>query len=134
MALDPVQLATFQAVVEHGSFDAAARALHVTPSAVSQRIKALEQSVGQVLVRRAKPAEPTQAGQALVRFAGQVALLEREALGGAATRISVVVNADSLQTWFLSALTRLPAGLGVEFELHQDDQDYTAELLRAGTA
>jgi LysR family transcriptional regulator (chromosome initiation inhibitor) len=132
--VDLVQLATFQSVIEEGTFEAAARALHVTPSAVSQRIKALEQSVGQVLIRRSKPAEPTEAGQALVRFAGQVALLEREALGGAGTRIPVVVNADSLQTWFLSALTRLPAGLGVEFELHQDDQDYTAELLRAGTA
>jgi LysR family transcriptional regulator (chromosome initiation inhibitor) len=132
--MDLIQLATFQAVIDEGSFDAAARRLHVTPSAVSQRIKALEQAVGQVLVRRAKPAEPTEAGRALVRFAGQVALLEREALGGAGTRISVVVNADSLHTWFLSALTRMPDGPDVEFELHQDDQDYTADLLRAGTA
>jgi LysR family transcriptional regulator (chromosome initiation inhibitor) len=131
--VDLVQLATFQAVIDEGSFDAAARALHVTPSAVSQRIKALEQAVGQVLVRRAKPAEPTEAGRALVRFAGQVALLEREALGGVGTRISVVVNADSLHTWFLSALTRF-ADRNVEFELHQDDQEYTADLLRAGTA
>jgi LysR family transcriptional regulator, chromosome initiation inhibitor len=136
--MDAIQLATFQTVVEEGSFEAAARALHVTPSAVSQRIKALEQSVGQVLVRRAKPSEPTEAGKALVRFAGQVALLEREALdavaGGIRTRISVVVNADSLHTWFLPALARLPASLGLSFDLHQDDQDYTAELLRAGTA
>jgi LysR family transcriptional regulator, chromosome initiation inhibitor len=136
--MDAVQLATFQAVVEEGSFEAAARALHVTPSAVSQRIKALEQDVGQVLVRRSKPAAPTEAGQALARFAGQVALLEREALaaarGGLAgerVRISVVVNADSLHTWFLPALTRLP---NVAFDLHQDDQEYTADLLRAGTA
>jgi LysR family transcriptional regulator (chromosome initiation inhibitor) len=136
--MDSVQLATFQAVIEEGSFEAAARALHVTPSAVSQRIKALEQSVGQVLVRRAKPCEPTEAGRALVRFAGQVALLEREALaavaGGVRTRVSVVVNADSLHTWFLSALAHVPSSLGLRFDLHQDDQDYTAELLRAGTA
>jgi LysR family transcriptional regulator, chromosome initiation inhibitor len=131
--VDLVQLATFQTVIDEGSFDAAARALHVTPSAVSQRIKALEQAVGQVLVRRAKPAEPTEAGRALVRFAGQVALLEREALGGVGTRISVVVNADSLHTWFLSALARF-ADEKIEFELHQDDQEYTADLLRAGTA
>jgi LysR family transcriptional regulator, chromosome initiation inhibitor len=137
--VDALQLATFQAVIDEGSFEAAARALHVTPSAVSQRIKALEQSVGQVLVRRVKPCEPTEAGQALVRFAGQVAVLEREALAsargalrGARTRVSVVVNADSLHTWFLPALALLPADLS--FELHQDDQDHTAELLRAGTA
>jgi LysR family transcriptional regulator, chromosome initiation inhibitor len=136
--LDAVQLATFQAVIAEGSFEAAARALHVTPSAVSQRIKALEQDVGQVLVRRAKPAAPTGAGQALVRYAGQVALLEREALAaargalaGSRVRISVVVNADSLHTWFLPVLTRVP---DVLFDVHQDDQEYTADLLRAGTA
>jgi LysR family transcriptional regulator (chromosome initiation inhibitor) len=137
--VDAVQLATFQAVVEQGSFEAAARALHVTPSAVSQRIKALEQDVGQVLVRRAKPCTPTTAGESLVRFAGQVALLEQEALdaargapaSGGRTRISVVVNADSLHTWFMPALAGLPM---LTFDLHQDDQDYTADLLRAGTA
>ena len=138
--MDSVQLATFQAVLDEGSFEAAARVLHVTPSAVSQRIKALEQSVGQVLVRRVKPCEPTSAGEALVRLAAQVALLEREALdearGGAAagerTRVSIVVNADSLYTWFLPALVRVP--LPLSFDLHQDDQDYTADLLRSGTA
>jgi LysR family transcriptional regulator (chromosome initiation inhibitor) len=130
--VDQVQLATFQAVVEQGSFEAAARALHVTPSAVSQRIKALERAVGQVLVRRAKPCTATVAGQALVRFAGQVALLEREALDQArgGTRISIVVNADSLNTWFLPVLAQVP---GATFELHTDDQDYTTDLLRAGT-
>jgi LysR family transcriptional regulator (chromosome initiation inhibitor) len=138
MAIDPVQLATFQAVVEHGSFDAAARALHVTPSAVSQRIKALEQVVGQVLVRRARPCVPTAAGRPLVRLGGQVALLEHEALhtvrgaldGHAPTRVAVVVNADSLAGWFLPALTALP---GVAFELHTDDEGHTADLLRDGT-
>lgn len=138
MPLDPVQLATFQAVVEHGSFEAAAQVLHVTPSAVSQRIKALEQEVGQVLVRRSRPCEPTVAGQPLVRLGGQIALLEHEALraargvldGPARTRVSVVVNADSLAGWFLPVLTALPDAV---FELHTDDEGHTAQLLRAGT-
>jgi LysR family transcriptional regulator, chromosome initiation inhibitor len=138
MTLDPVQLATFQAVIEQGSFDAAARALHVTPSAVSQRIKALEQVVGQVLIRRARPCVPTAAGRPLVRLGGQMALLEDEALdaargalsGHARTRVAVVVNADSLAGWFLPALAAVP---DVVFELHTDDEGHTAELLRAGT-
>jgi LysR family transcriptional regulator (chromosome initiation inhibitor) len=138
MALDPAQLATFQAVVEHGSFDAAARVLHVTPSAVSQRIKALEQAVGQVLVRRARPCVPTAAGRPLVRLGGQMALLEQEALAAARegsdghtrTRLAVVVNADSLAGWFLPALTALT---DVVFELHTDDEGHTADLLRDGT-
>jgi hypothetical protein len=71
-----------------------------------------------------------------VRYAGQVSLLEREALtaargglSGSRVRVSVVVNADSLHTWFLPALTALP---DLAFDLHQDDQEYTADLLRAG--
>jgi LysR family transcriptional regulator, chromosome initiation inhibitor len=131
--VDQVQLATFQAVVDTGSFEAAARRLHVTPSAVSQRIKALESAVGQVLVRRAKPCVATPAGEALVRFAGQVELLEREALSQArdGARVSIVVNADSLDTWFLPVLAAVP---GPAYELHTDDQDYTADLLRSGLA
>jgi ArgP family transcriptional regulator len=94
------------AVIEHGPFDAAAARLHVTPSAVSQRIKALEQRVGQVLVVREKPCSATLAGVPLLRLAVQTALLEAEELaemgGGEALslRIAVAVNADSMATWF----------------------------------
>lgn len=140
--LDSTQLRTLVTVVAEGSFEAAARRLHVTPSAVSQRIKALEESVGQVLVRRQRPCEATEAGRPLLRLAGQLALLEREALteargalGGepGRTRIAVVVNADSLATWFPAVLARLPAEPELCFDLRQDDQDHSAELLRAGT-
>ena len=139
--LDSAQLRTLAAVVAEGSFDAAARLLHVTPSAVSQRIKALEETVGQVLVRRARPCVATDAGRPLLRLAGQLALLEREALadargplaGGGRTRVAVVVNADSLATWFPAALARLPQRAGLSFDLRQDDQDHTAELLRDGS-
>src|ERR1700761_1085575 len=99
-------MTAFAAVIEHGSFDAAADQLHVTPSAVSQRIKALEQRVGQVVVRREKPCAATPAGVPLLRLAAQVALLESEALadmsGGSAdrTRVAIAVNADSMATWF----------------------------------
>lgn len=78
MRFDGAQLDALAAVVEEGTFDAAARRLHVTPSAVSQRIKALEQHVGQVLVRRSRPCRATEAGNVLVRLAGQLALLEGE--------------------------------------------------------
>ncbi|GIJ25945.1 putative transcriptional regulator, LysR family protein [Micromonospora qiuiae] len=139
--LDSIQLRTLAAIVAEGSFEAAARLLHVTPSAVSQRIKALEETVGQVLVRRHRPCDATEAGRPLLRLAGQLALLEREALAEARgagvdpgrTRVAVVVNADSLATWFPAALARLPAEPGFSFDLRQDDQDHSAELLRAGT-
>jgi DNA-binding transcriptional LysR family regulator len=76
--LDVHQLAALAAVIELGTFDAA-EWLHVTPSAVSQRIKSLEQRVGQVLVRE-KPCRATAAGVPLLRLAAQTSLLESEAL------------------------------------------------------
>ncbi|MER6738199.1 LysR family transcriptional regulator ArgP [Streptomyces puniciscabiei] len=130
------QVRTLLAVVDEGTFDAAAAALHVTPSAVSQRVKALEQRTGRVLLQRTKPVRPTESGAVLVRYARQLARLERDAWGelglsgaGEPTRVSVAVNADSLATWFLPALTRVP---GLCFELHREDEDHTAALLRGG--
>ncbi|MFI1760464.1 LysR family transcriptional regulator ArgP [Streptomyces sp. NPDC020800] len=130
------QVRTLLAVVDEGTFDAAAVALHVTPSAVSQRVKALEQRTGRVLLQRTKPVRPTESGAVLVRFARQLARLERDARGelgmsgaGEPTRVSVAVNADSLATWFLGALTQVP---GLCYELHREDEDHTAALLREG--
>ena len=134
------QVRTLLAAVDEGTFDAAARALNVTPSAVSQRVKALEQRVGRVLLARTKPLTLTESGEVLVRYARQFARLEADAaaelgLPGEAqapTTLAVAVNADSLATWFLPALARVPAALRVGFELHPEDQEHTAELLRRG--
>mgnify|MGYP002365769019 CR=1 FL=1 len=136
VALDGEQLAAFAAVIELGSFDAAADRLHVTPSAISQRIKSLEQRVGQVLVVRQKPCSATPAGAPLLRLAAQTAVLEAEALadmGGGnaqAVRVAIAVNADSMATWFSSVFARLP---GVLFDIRIEDQDHSARLLRDGT-
>ncbi|MFB1296251.1 LysR family transcriptional regulator ArgP [Mycobacterium sp. pW049] len=133
--LDTGQLAALSAVVEVGSFDAAAERLHVTPSAISQRIKALEQRVGQVLVLREKPCVATAAGAPLLRLATQLAVLEAEALsemrGGVAEspRVALAVNADSMATWFTEVFRRLPHVL---FDVRIEDQDHSARLLREG--
>jgi LysR family transcriptional regulator (chromosome initiation inhibitor) len=139
----PLDLArTLAAVVDGGTFEAAAAELRVTPSAVSQRVKQLEQRLGRVLVVRSKPVRPTDAGAAVVRLARQLALLEHDALaafGGddaASARpatVPLAVNADSLATWFLPALARIAAAHPVVFDLHRDDQDFTAGLLESGT-
>src|SRR5690349_16800845 len=135
MKLDGQQLTAFAAVIELGSFDAAAERLHVTPSAVSQRIKALEQRVGQVLVVREKPCRATVAGTPILRLAAQMSILESEALaetaGGSAarTRVALAVNADSMATWFTAVFGLLP---GVLFDIRIEDQDHSARLLREG--
>ena len=133
------QVRTLLAVVDEQSFDRAAAVLHVTPPAVSQRVKALEQRIGRVLVLRSKPVRLTESGEVLVRFARQLTRLEADTraelgLGGSGqpTTLPIAVNADSLATWFLSALEEVPAEPPVSFDLRSDDQDHTAALLREG--
>ena len=131
-------LRALAAVVDEGTFEAAADLLHLSPSAVSQRIKALEKSVGQVVVRRAVPCTPTDAGSALLRLARQVQLLEaeaRQALGSetsAVTSTPLAVNADSLATWFLPVLAEAADWTDPTLDLHVEDQDYSSRLLRQG--
>ncbi len=128
--LDYSALLALAEVIRRGSFEAAAAALRVTPSAVSQRIKALEERMGAVLVLRGQPCVATETGGRLVRHLDQVQLLE-QALGQAAVpaQVRVAVNADSLATWFLPALAG-PEGL--LFDLVIDDQDHSDEWLRRG--
>ena len=138
MQFDSVQLETFVAVLDEGSFDAAARRLRVTPSAVSQRIKALESRLGQVVVMRGKPARATAAGAALLRLDRQVSLLELEAIAAVrgtvdAQRIPIAVNADSLNNWVLPAMLDLSRTHHARFLVHQEDEEHSAQYLRNGT-
>src|SRR6185295_379892 len=129
MSFDTHQLRAFAAVIREGSFERASRALHVTPSAVSQRIKQLEELIGQVLVVRRTPCVPTRAGEVLYRHALQVGLLESEVLGmlepdadrtASAATIAVAVNADSLATWLVPALGRFAEQTGHRVEVVVD--------------
>ncbi|SDV48725.1 LysR family transcriptional regulator ArgP [Chitinasiproducens palmae] len=136
------QLAAFAAVIEEASFEVAARRLSITPSAVSQRIKALEDRLGQVLVVRQAPCRPTPAGERLLRRVRPMQALEAEALAdflpedtavSSARSIAIAVNDDSLNTWVVAALSRLHAQHGYLFDVRVDDQDHTLELLRDGS-
>ncbi|MDV9041216.1 LysR family transcriptional regulator ArgP [Stenotrophomonas sp. RAC2] len=136
------QLAAFAAVLEEGSFEAAARRLSISPSALSQRIKALEDRLGQVLVVRQAPCRPTAAGEALLRRVRPMQALEAEALAellpergsdAARTPIPLAVNDDSLDTWFVPAIADLHQRHGYLFDLRMDDQDHTLQLLRDGS-
>ena len=135
--LDLAQLRALRAAVDAGTLEGAARMLHVTPSAVSQRLKALEQATGHVLLVRSRPVQVTGPGQAVLRLAREVDLLAadaaRELSAGAGDRVvlPVAVNADSLGTWLLPALSAL--GDAVLLDLRRADQDDTAALLRDGT-
>lgn len=134
-----MQLRALGAVAEAGTLDAAARLLHITPSAVSQRLKALEASAGRVLLIRSKPVRLTASGTAVVRLARQLELLTADTatlLGaddesGRLPVLTLAVNADSLATWVLPTLA--PLADTVRFDLRCDDESHTSALLRDGT-
>lgn len=141
--LDTHLLATLAAVVREGSFDRAARALHVTPSAVSQRVRQLEERVGTVLVVRGQPCTATEAGTRLCRHAETVALMEADlrhdlptlAPAGAAPArgtLRVAVNADSLGSWFVDALAAFAEDGSTLVDVQVDDQDHTTQWLQRG--
>jgi LysR family transcriptional regulator (chromosome initiation inhibitor) len=139
--LDYSALTALAAVIREGSFERAALALHVTPSAVSQRIRLLEERVGCALVVRDQPCRPTETGRRLCQHADRVRLLEQELQGTlpalapegiARVALPVAVNADSLATWFAPAIAAFAADAPVLVEVAVDDQDHTTEWLRSG--
>jgi len=139
--LDYSALAALAAVVREGSFERAALALHVTPSAVSQRIRLLEERVGCALVVRAQPCRATETGRRLCQHVDRVRLLEQDLQGAlpalapqGITRVALpmAVNADSLATWFAPMLAAYAAVAPVLVDVAVDDQDHTAEWLRSG--
>jgi LysR family transcriptional regulator (chromosome initiation inhibitor) len=136
MQFDPHHLSALAFVLRRGSFEQAAADLSVTPSAISQRIKALEDRVGSSLVRRGTPCTGTPAGLRLAKHAEDVGLLEAQlsrdlALDNRAgpVRLRIAVNADSLATWFVGAMAAVPEVL---FDLVIDDQDHSADWLKSG--
>jgi LysR family transcriptional regulator (chromosome initiation inhibitor) len=139
MDLDLDQLEALATAVSEGTFEAAARALHLTPSAVSQRVKALETAVGRILLVRSKPVRTTPSGQTLLRAARQIRTITAEAnreLGGddAAEPLTVALaaNADSLATWLIAALASV-GHPSMIFDVQRADETMTADLLRNGT-
>lgn len=140
--LDYSGLEALAAVVREGSFERAARKLHITPSAVSQRIKLLEERVGQVLVLRGQPCTGTEAGRRLCLHVEQVALLENElrrtnpALVAEGQfmppTLKLAVNADSLSSWFMDAMAAFTREGNELLDISIDDQDHTAKRIKEG--
>jgi LysR family transcriptional regulator (chromosome initiation inhibitor) len=139
--LDYAALTALAAVVREGSFERAARALHVTPSAISQRIRLLEERVGCALVVRDQPCRATETGRRLCQHVDRVQLLEQDlqetlpALapeGIARVPLPIAVNADSLATWLAPVIAGFAAEHPVLMEVAVDDQDHTTEWLRSG--
>jgi LysR family transcriptional regulator (chromosome initiation inhibitor) len=139
MKIDPRRSEAFVAAIDGGSLEAAASRLRITPSAVSQRIAALEQEMGTPLLVRARPCRPTAPGMRLLQFLRRRALLEQDYLAeleidAGPVRVALAVNNDTLATWLLPALAPvlIEEQLLVEFVL--DNQGHTFALLEQGQA
>jgi LysR family transcriptional regulator (chromosome initiation inhibitor) len=127
-------------VIKSGSFEQAALQLHLTPPAISQRVRALESSLGSALVVRSRPCRPTETGQRLLQYLKRATLLEADLIADLAERsdaplvVVAALNADSLGTWFFPALAEVLIKERVLLDLTVEDQDHTYNLLETGFA
>jgi LysR family transcriptional regulator (chromosome initiation inhibitor) len=141
--LDYSALRVLHALVQTGSFEKAALVLNVTPSAVSQRIRQLEERLGTALVVRGTPCTATEKGERLCRHMENVGILETELFGSLPslaqgveerqkTTLRIATNADSLGTWFLDAAAAFTKTSDYLLDISVDDQEHTAEWLQQG--
>jgi LysR family transcriptional regulator (chromosome initiation inhibitor) len=141
--LDYPALRAVATVVQTGSFERAATVLNVTPSAVSQRVKQLEERLGVVLVVRGTPCTATEKGEWLCRHMENVGMLEAELFGQLPALVDpdeprqrvtlqIATNADSLGTWFVEAMSTFARNSSYLLNIAVDDQDHTAEWLQRG--
>lgn len=140
MLPDARQAEALLAIVATGSFEQAAALLHVTASAVSQRVSAMEAALGTPLLIRSRPCRPTSAGQRLVQYLRRSKLLEEEFLSGMEEddarplSVSLAVNNDTLGTWLLPGLAPFLIAENILLDLSLDDQDHTYTLMERGQA
>ncbi|MEQ5774328.1 LysR family transcriptional regulator ArgP [Thalassospira sp. NFXS8] len=127
-------------VIRHGSFEKAARALGLTQSAVSQRVKLLEDRIGQPLIMRTKPIAATQPGERILQHYQRVRLLEQElhddvpdlVEGTGFGHIALAINADSLATWFMNVPKKLFDELNLLVDIKVEDEVLTHQSLQSG--
>ncbi|WP_226841696.1 ArgP/LysG family DNA-binding transcriptional regulator [Brevibacterium sp. FME37] len=145
------------AVVDEGTVEGGAFVLGVTPSATSQRIRTLESRIGQVLIRRTNPITVTEAGEAVLKYAREIELLESETMdrlhgididapdgigadgtvskGGRRrepTVLRIGVNADSLSTWFRPIFAEVAKWDDIVIRIEVADQGNALPLLTSG--
>lgn len=128
-------------VMQEQSFERAAGVLCISQSAVSQRIKQLEEFVAHPVIVRGHPIVPTAIGEQLLSHFRQVQQLESVLLpellsdeSHKAAILNIAVNADSVATWFFTAMTPLIQRYPVELNLIIDNETRTLDKLKSGEA
>jgi LysR family transcriptional regulator (chromosome initiation inhibitor) len=126
-------------VQELQSFEGAAKKLHITQSAVSQRIKGLETHYGEPVLIRSLPYRPTKLGEALIGHYKRLCLLEESLKqqiehSERKPKVSIALNRDSLETWFLDLVENTPIFNHITLEITADDQELTLDYFKKGFA
>ncbi len=138
--IDYKLLEAMATVIKERGFDKASQKLYITQSAVSQRVKLLEEQTGQILLARTNPPTATPAGHRLLKHYLQVKWLERDLFEDSSTSIdkqaeslAIGLNSDSLTTWFYAAVEPFLKEMNVTLDLRVDDQEETHKMLKEGT-
>jgi len=126
-------------VIKQQSFDKAAIEMCITQSAVSQRIRLLEQNMGQPVLIRSQPIVPTEMGARLLAHYQQVQLLEQDILPsieasdmGQLVNINIASNADTLATWLTDALNEVAHEHRLAANILISDEERTIQYLKRG--
>lgn len=136
--LDYKLLEALAAVIDQAGFERGARALGLTQSAVSQRIKLLEARLGQPVLVRTPRLGPTPLGRRLLNHVQQVRLLEHDlldqipALGDSEQRLRIAINADSLATWWPQVTGAFCQTHELLLDMLVEDQEVALKRMRDG--
>lgn len=133
--IDYKSLRLLDLIIKEQGFEKASNKLNITQSAVSQRIKMLENEFGELLVTRTTPPKPTELGKKLLKLLYHVNLLEHDILDNGAGNIESIpisINADSLATWFLPAVQEILTDPSVRLNIKIEDETKTLDSLISG--
>lgn len=121
------------AVVNEKGFEKAALKLNISQSAISQRIKLLEEQIGQMLIIRESPPKATSYGKKLLKHYQLVSQLENELIQNDQVKtLSIGINEDSLATWFPNIWESFSQRGDYLLDLNVDDQERTDLMLKNG--
>lgn len=137
LMIDYLGLEALHTIITMQSFQMAADKLHITQSAISQRLKNLEAYYGEPLLIRSQPYVPTKLGEYLLGHYKRVDHLESELVTKISNKqktpmVSIAVSRDTLETWFMDILNKAAMLTDTRLEIFADDQELTINYLKKG--
>ncbi|HEI3963846.1 TPA: LysR family transcriptional regulator, partial [Escherichia coli] len=134
--IDYSLLKNLDLVIKQKGFYRAARILGISQSAISQKIKKLENQCGVQLITRTSPPHLTDYGQKLAGLLYHVNIFEHDVLNLDANKsivtIPIAVNSDTLATWLIPALCVFLKNPSIRLDIKVDDENKNLKRLLKG--